>query len=129
MSHKFFVFIIILSCIPGFIFGQNKKTAIVKGKLINSVTQAPFSDLKVTIPALNAFTTSDGEGNFEISEVPYGKQTIIITAYNATSTTINVVVDKDVVDMKNINITPNDSGASPGSNEIPTIALEDNNNT
>ena len=127
MSQKLFAFIILLSCLNGHLLAQNKKTALVKGKLLNSVTKAPFSDIKVSIPTLNVFTTTDGDGNYELSEIPYGTQSLVISAYNAKKQTIEVNVDKDVVVVKDISVVPDDAGASPESNEIPTIALEDNN--
>ena len=127
MTRKFTAIIVLLLCIASASQAQSKKkTAIVKGKLVNAATKAPFNDLKISIPALNVFTTSDGDGNFEISEVPFGAQSVTISNYNAKAETININVDKDVVDMGDILITPNDAGASPESLEIPTIALEEN---
>jgi carboxypeptidase-like protein len=124
MRQKLFAFFVIVSGISNFCSAQGKKTAIIKGKLVNKSTKAPFNDLKISLPELSAFTRSDGEGNFEVSEVPYGKQTIIISGYDAKSDTIQVNVDNDVVDIKDITITPNENGVPLQENgEIPTIAI------
>ena len=127
MSCKVIAFIVLLVGISVFSYAQSSKnTALVKGKLINAVSKAPFNDVKVSIPALNVFTTSDGDGNFVISEVPYGNQTVVVTNYNITEMTINIAIDKGVVDMGDIMITPNDANSATQNLEIPTIALEDN---
>ena len=126
MLRKLFVFIVLLSGISSLTYAQSKKTAIVKGRLLNSNTKAPFHDLKVTIPDLNVFTTSDENGNFSISEVPYGEQTIIISSYSAKSDTIKFMVNKNLVNLKDIYITQSDRGISPENSEIPTIPIEYN---
>ena len=127
MRYKVISFLTLLLAISVFSYAQEgKKTGVVKGKLLNGVTKAPFSDVKVAIPALNVFTSSDGDGNFDISEVPYGSQTIVISKYNINTQTIAAMVDKDVVDLGEIVLTPNEAGTSPQSMEIPTIALEEN---
>ncbi len=127
MMQKPLLFIVFACTIPLLSFGQGKKTAIVKGKLINQATKKPFNDLKVTMPELSAFTTSDGEGNFTISEVPFGRQVIIINAYNAKSDTLRIDVESEVVDLNDISITPNEKGVSSSqeNGEIPTIVISD----
>ena len=129
MRQKLFILFVFLLCISNFCNAQTQKTALVKGKLLNSRSKTPFNDLKITMPELSAFTTSDGDGNFEISEVPYGKHVIIISGNGAKSDTMSVNVDMDIVDLHDITITPEDKTASPESTEIPTIALNENGST
>ena len=130
MGRNFFSIFTLLLSITTISFAQNaKKTAIVKGKLINSTTKAAFTGLKVSIPALNVFTNADGDGNFVISEVPYGEQVIVINGIEVKSYSVTVTVDKDVIDMNDIVITPSDRGITEESSEIPTITLEENSNT
>jgi hypothetical protein len=104
----------------------NKKTGIVKGKLINSTTKAPFSNLKVTIPVLNVFTNADGEGNFTISEVPYGNHMLVISGLNATRDTLRITTDKKITDVNEISIRPSDRIITIENIEIPTINVADN---
>ena len=130
MSRKVIAIIVLLICIS--ISGKaqsSKNTALVKGKVINSATKKPFNDLKVAIQSLNVFTTTDGDGNFVISEVPYGNQTVTISNYNIQTETINIVVDKGVIDIGDITITQLNTGISEESSEIPTITIEENSNT
>jgi hypothetical protein len=101
----------------------------VKGKLINGATSAPFNDLKIAIPSLNVFTSSDGNGNFVLSEVPYGSQTLVISNFNAVTKTIIINVTSGITDMGEITVSPSDSGTSPESSEMPTITIGDNGNT
>ena len=128
MGLKLFLISLLLtiSCLT---YGQAGKTAIVKGKLLNSATRSPFTDLKISIPVLNVFTSSDGEGNFVISEVPFGAQTLIVSSFDAQSDTLRITVDKDIVDLGDISIRPSDKAASSVNNDIPTITIDDNNST
>jgi len=103
------------------------KTAILKGRLYNSTTKAPLYDVKVSVTSLNIVTTSDGEGNFSITEVPLGKQTLVFTGSAIAEYSMSVVVDKDIVELGDISITPSDKIAPSDNTEIPTIAIEDNN--
>ena len=103
-----------------------KKTAILKGKLINSVTKNPFNDVRVTLPALNTFVSSEGEGNFSISEVPYGRLNVIVGGGVAKRDTMSVNIDKDLVDLGDLMVTPNEGSLSEGNSDIPTIAIEEN---
>ncbi len=106
-------------------FAQAKKIGIIKGKLINKVTKNPFNDVKVTLPELNTFTMSEGEGNFLLNEVPYGSVRMIIGGANAQRDTLTVTVNKDVTDLGEIMVTPLQGDVSETSNEIPTIAIEE----
>ena len=130
MIRNVIAFIVLFLTISSFCYSQNsKKTGIIKGKLTNAATKQPFSNLKISIPELSVYTTSDGEGNFVISEVPFGSQTVVISSYNAKVQTINIAVDKDVVNMGDIIVTPSGSGISEESSDIPTITISDNSNT
>jgi len=108
---------------------STKNTGIVKGKLINTATKAPFSDLRVSIPELKTFTSTDGEGNFILSEIPFGQQTLLISGYNVQRDSVTISVGGDVTDVKEIQVKPNDMGANPENVEIPTIGTEDNSTT
>ncbi len=128
---KFIAILALFISISTFSIAQKtKNTAIVKGKIINATSKAPFNDIKVSIPALNVFTTTDGDGNFVISEVPFGSQTVVISNFNINTETKTVTVDKQEVDMGDILVTPNGVDMSAQENaEIPTIVIDDNGNT
>src|SRR5580693_1970103 len=127
MKQKLLVSLVLALSVLNFCNAQNIKTSIIKGKLINTTTKTPFNDLKISIPSLSVFTNSDGEGNFTFSEIPFGKQTIIITGATAKSDTISINVDGEIVDLHDINITENKKEIAPEITEIPTIAVNDDN--
>ena len=103
------------------------KTGIIKGRLLNAATKAGFNDLRVTIPDLNVFTTSDGDGNFRFSEAPFGRQRLVVSSAAAKTDTIYAEVNKRLVDLGDIMVQPGDHIAATENNEIPTIAIDDNN--
>lgn len=104
-----------------------KKTGLVKGKLINTATKTPFNDARVSIPDLNVFTNADGEGNFELSEVPFGNYKLVISGLGVKKDTLDVSVNADVVDIKDVSVTPNERDVAIDNGEIPTISVTDNN--
>lgn len=126
MRKRLLAIIVLFLSITLFSYGQSKKTAIIKGKLLNAATKTPFNDLKVTIPDLSVFTRSDGEGNFELSEIAYGHYLLVVSGVNAKTDSIVLDADKPIIDLKDIYITPNDKGVSIGDAEIPTISIAEN---
>ena len=123
---KRLLFILLFSGCYFLSFAQEaKKSGIIKGKLINKVTKTPFNDVRITIPSQNTFTTSEGEGEFSLSEVPYGSQQVIIGGGNAKRDTLTVNVTKNITDLGDILVTPTEQSGI-GNGEIPTIAMEEN---
>ena len=118
------VLILHLLCFVSLAQNANK-TATVKGKVLNKVTKSFFNDVKVAILELKAVVASEGEGNFQLNEVPMGKYTVVFGGTNAQTDTITLVVDKDIVDMGDIMLTPK-IDISEASADIPTIAIEEN---
>jgi hypothetical protein len=128
MKLRLLVLSIFLFCCSQPSGAQSKKTAIIKGKLINSVTKTPFSELRVTIPGLDVFTIASGDGNFNFSSVPFGDHGMIISGINVKNDTIRLVVDKDIIDLGEINLNPSEKNIVIENTEIPTIAIEDISN-
>ncbi|MBC7555154.1 MAG: hypothetical protein H7257_14390 [Taibaiella sp.] len=102
-----------------------KKSGIVKGKLINSITKTPFNDVKVTLLSLNVTVTSEGGGEFIFNDIPYGSYAVVTGGSIAKRDTLNIEVSKDVTDMGEIMVAPNEKGENSEGNEIPTIAVEE----
>lgn len=119
-----FCFFICLS--STLVYAQKTKTALLKGRLINSITKSPMGDKKVFVKGLDVFTSSDGEGRFEFSEIPYGNQEVQVNGSSVISVSVDANVDKPIVDMGDILVTPNDNSSSIDNLEIPTIAIEEN---
>jgi len=120
--------IFLLFCFFSYAGAQSvNKSGILKGKLINSVTHEPFHDVRVTMPDLNTFTSSDGEGVFTVSEVPYGKQTVVVGGGNAMRDTFTVTISQEITDMGDIQVKPNDRSNTADGSDIPTVAFEEEN--
>src|SRR6185312_15073940 len=95
--------------------------ALIKGHLQNAATKTNMNNLRIAIPELNVFATSDGDGNFSLGEVPFGKHTLIISGYGAKGDTLSVQVDNKVVDLHDVPVTPDNKEAATENIEIPTI--------
>ncbi len=121
MFRKLLPLLLALLTATVYVNAQNKKTATLKGRLVNNVTNAPFADLKVSIPQLAVFTSSDGAGKFELSETPQGAYLMLISGPGAKTDSINVAINDVAVDMGDIKITPDDATAE--SADIPTIPI------
>lgn len=129
MNVKLRMLLVLMVASSTAIFAQNaKKNALVKGRLFNKATKQPAHDVQLTFPNLKLLSTSDGEGFFDFSQVPYGTQRLIIGGSGVRPDTMNIVISKDLVDLGDINVTSSDAtaGASQMS-QIPTIAIEDIN--
>jgi hypothetical protein len=105
---------------------DTKKTGLVRGRLMLSASGQPATDVQVTLPALKQLVNSDGAGYFSFSQVPYGIHTLIVSGPFIDADTIRIYVHDAVADIRDVIIVPSDSGASPQSLQIPTIALEEN---
>ncbi|RYZ55730.1 MAG: TonB-dependent receptor, partial [Sphingobacteriales bacterium] len=126
MYSKLRVFLLLLMGFSMSAAAQEKGTALVKGKLQNEASGQPANDVQLTIPFLKLLASSDGEGNFSFSQVPYGTHTLVINTSGYRADSIRIMVGKEVVDLGVIDVTPNESAISMQSIQIPTIALENN---
>lgn len=94
------IFLIILSLLGLTSFSQ---TGVVKGKIIDKQSEKPISGAVIRLIGNDEKqTTSDEEGNFKLSEIPLGRQSISIsfTGYESTS-----VADLDITTGKDNLIT------------------------
>jgi len=103
--------------------GQSGKEGIVKGKVMNKVTGSFIADVAVTMPDAKLQTTTNGDGVFSITNVPFGKHTIIFSGANIKSDTLSVTVAGET-DMGDIRVSLADNVIDAA--DIPSITLEDN---
>lgn len=108
-------------------FAEAGKTSVVKGTALNSVTSAPLYDIKVSITSINVSVVTNGEGVFTISEVPYGDYIVTFSGSTIAPYSMNISVDKDVVEIGNVYIAPSEKAQPTDNTEIPSITTEDNN--
>jgi len=106
---------------------DKKKTALLKGRVLDSVGKKALVDKRVLLKGLNAFTTTDADGNFEFGEVPYGKQIIEIGGTTLYTVTLEIDVDKELVDIGDVLVKQNDQTQSPTDEnaDIPTITVNE----
>lgn len=102
-----------------------QESALVKGKLVGSVSKTPVTDAQIIIPQLSLLATSDANGNFTFSQVAFGSYMMIISNYNAEKDTISLVVNSAVVEIGEIPVKHNDAGTSLQSINMPIIAMEE----
>lgn len=112
-----------LASVP--VMAQKGETALVKGRLLNKLTLQPANDVQVTIPYLKLLATTDGQGNYTFSRVPYGSHTVIVGGLTVIADTFRILVNTPVVDMKEFGVVYSESAAAQATTQIPTIALED----
>jgi len=77
---------------------QTNQTAIVKGK-IKENGGAIVSHVTVRLAGTNLATMSNEKGIFELKNVPYGHQEILITSVEIQSKTIKIHIHKPVLDL------------------------------
>ncbi|MBS1644038.1 MAG: TonB-dependent receptor [Bacteroidetes bacterium] len=105
---------------------EAKRSALVKGRVLTATDRLPVNDTKVSIPYLKMMTTTDEAGNFSFDNVPFGNQRIYIGTQNSFRDSLKINVDKPLVDLGYVLITPNDAHGAQKGFDIPTISLEDN---
>lgn len=119
---KSLLFLLCGLLLPFWVFSQ---TGVIRGTVKDEAGQvAGFANVKVQGTTIQTFT--DSIGNFELSNVPYGKQTILVGDEKTVNAT-EVVEIKDPVTV--VIITARSSGDEAlnvgQSNDIPTVTLND----
>lgn len=102
------------------------QSALVKGKIINEKNNLPVANAEVTISNLKIMVLTDANGEFSVSNVPYGNYDMAIANGLNTPFVTKVSVQEPVVDLGILKFSFNDETVNFGSGQLPTIALEDN---
>lgn len=102
------------------------QSALLKGKVVNEKTNLPVINTEVTIPSLKIMVFTDANGEFTISNVPYGSFDIKIANSINEPFVTKVSVQQAVVELGVLSFSFTDDVANFGSGQLPTIALEDN---
>ena len=105
--------------------GRNK--GVVKGTLINQTSKLPATNVQLSIPKLKLVTTSDAEGKFGFSGVPYGTYQLVVTGYNIKSDTSSITIKEKVTDLGAISTSLTDARIATGDIDAPAISLDENN--
>lgn len=117
----------VLFLLAGFLlpFWVLAQTGIIRGTVKDEAGQiVGFSNVKIQNSSVQ--TQTDSLGNFELKDVPYGKQVILIGDEKTVNATESVEVKDPVTILK---ITARNSGyealSNGFSNDIPTVTLND----
>ncbi len=125
MKKLFILLLSVFQCSVFAIAQHAHKTALIKGRLVNATTLAPLNDKKITLKDLDVFSNSDGDGKFEFSEIPFGAQMLQIKGNSVVGMDVPVNVDKDLIEIGDIQVTVNENNPSADNVDIPTIVLEE----
>ena len=123
MHSKFRLLLLFFLGVSIAAFSQQGKS-IVKGKLLNESTNSPATDVQLTIPYLKLMSTTDAEGVFTFSQVPFGTYILYISNAGFNADSFKIIVAKDHIDLGNFLAKPNENTISQQNMHLPTITLE-----
>lgn len=95
--------------------GGFAQTGLIKGNIVHKDSKLPYADVSVTMPSVKVITSSDGMGQFSISNVPYGTHEVMLSIEGNEIERFNVSVSSEVTKLETI--------------EVETIASNANNFT
>ncbi|TAE72441.1 MAG: TonB-dependent receptor [Bacteroidetes bacterium] len=100
-NYLFYFFCFLLFFQSDFLFAQGS----IKGK-ITDIQQKPFSSISISLQNTTLNTLSNEEGFFELSNVPNGKYTLLITGLSIENINKNIeMTDNSVLNLENIIIS------------------------
>ena len=116
------LFTILCVLLTQVIFAQ---TGMLKGTVLHQDTRLPFHEVSVTIPSLKQITTTNEEGVYQFSNVPYGTYELRIEADGTASETVNVSVTGAVTMVDPIELKSAASNDPNYSVDNSTVNVED----
>jgi len=79
-TKLFWATVLVLTCTCMTLKAQNSTfTQSIKGTVIDAESKKPLPEATVTINGINKGTVTDSLGNFTITNIPIGRQTLLIT--------------------------------------------------
>ena len=123
-------FILLLSCCRQDVLAgadtAGRQTGGIRGRLITGPGRQPAGDVQVMMPFLKQLSFSDAGGYFSFSQVPYGTHTMIVGGFNVLVDTIRVFLQSPWTDIGERQVVILESPALLSGQQLPTIALEEN---
>jgi len=101
------------------------QTGILKGKIIHEDTKLPYFEVSVMLKTVKMITTTNGLGDYEFSNIPYGTYEMIMSADGVTEEMVNVTVSNPVNEMDIIALKSIISTDPNTVNDNPTSTAED----
>jgi hypothetical protein len=84
----------------------------------------PATDVLLTIPYLKIMTSTNAEGVFTFTQVPYGTYIFFINNGAFVSDSFKIIVGKENIDLGNFYAKPNENNVGQQDQTMPTISLE-----
>jgi hypothetical protein len=75
-----------------FLYAQS---ALVKGTIIHEDTKLPYNEVTVTLPLAKITTSTDANGEFSFSSIPFGTYELVMSADGVTEERINISVNAE----------------------------------
>ncbi|MBS1615446.1 MAG: TonB-dependent receptor [Bacteroidetes bacterium] len=101
-------------------------SGLVTGRLVSQDAHKPVSDVQLVLPRRKLLATTDAEGKFVFSRVPFGNYELLISSPSIQADTLKVSLQKAIVDLGDIVVVRTDNNQGPSSQQIPVISLEEN---
>ncbi|MCC7030501.1 MAG: carboxypeptidase-like regulatory domain-containing protein [Chitinophagaceae bacterium] len=83
---------LLLSLCSQVIFAQS---ALIKGTIIHEDTKLPYNEVTVTLPLAKITTSTDANGEFTFSSIPFGTYELVMSADGVTEERINISVNAE----------------------------------
>lgn len=81
------------------------QTALVKGTIIHEDTKLPYNEVTVTMPTAKITTSTNAEGEFNFSNIPFGTYELVMSADGITEERINITVNAEVTNLEPYELT------------------------
>lgn len=124
----------ILTCVltlffSNFIFAQ---TALVKGIIIHEDTKLPYNEVTVTLPLAKVTTSTNADGEFKFSNIPFGSYEVIMSADGITEERINISVNAELTtlepyELKTVSANTNNYTLENSGSNIEDASSQDEN--
>jgi hypothetical protein len=101
--------------------------ANVKGKVLNADGTKAVPEATVTIPKAKVISSTNENGVFTFSNIPFGTYEIIISADGFVEETSSITVGEKNTDVGNINLEPNVATATATADNATSTSTEDAN--
>ncbi len=121
------VLIAILSSLFCFYSGiAQAQEASVTGRVLHQEHHTPLADIQVRMVHTPALAYTDGNGRFIFDHIPYGEHMLVVGGNYAGKDTLRFTVDRERVELGDVSFNPGAGAVSMPGQQIPTVALEDN---
>ena len=96
---------------------------MIKGRLLETETDAPVSDAEVTVAGLDRHDLTDEEGFFEIKDIPYGMYRLIMNREGYDVAELSITIDKPSINLEPVRVRKK-TLETEGWSDLSTITLD-----